>query len=78
MVSDSKGSNNTVTFKPSTQAEFLRHLEKNPNRRRICQPEKQNLIDWLCNSHALPSSQKEFSRRNYVKKTFTWDESGQV
>lgn len=78
MASNSKGSNNTVTFTSSTRAEFLRHLEKNPNRRRISQPDKQNLIDWLRDSHAPPSSQQEFSRRNYVKKNFTWDESGQT
>jgi len=78
MASNSKDLNSPDTFAPNTRAEFLRYLEKNPNRRRVSQLDRQSLIEWLCNSHAPPSSQKEFSRRNYVKKNFTWDETRQT
>ncbi|KAK4095705.1 hypothetical protein N658DRAFT_502360 [Parathielavia hyrcaniae] len=78
MASDSIISNSPFNFTPSTRTEFLSYLEENSNKRRISQLDRQGLIEWLCNSHAPPSSQKEFSRRNYVRKNFTWDESGQA
>jgi hypothetical protein len=70
--------NSLDAFSPNTRSEFHSYLENNPNRRRVSQVERQNLIEWLSNSHAPPCSQKEFSRRNYVRKNFTWDQSGQV
>lgn len=66
--------NDLVAFTPSTRVAFLQYLHDNPNNRRVSQIDKEDLIKWLTNSHERPSSQKEFSRRNYVQKTFAWDE----
>ncbi|KAK4450246.1 hypothetical protein QBC34DRAFT_403135 [Podospora aff. communis PSN243] len=66
------------TSSPATRAAFLTYLETHPNNRRITRGERDELIGWLTNHHAPPSSQKEFSRRNYVRKTFVWDVDGQV
>lgn len=73
----STSSNNLVTFTPSTKAAFLQHLRDNPTNRRVTQTDKDILIEWLTNPHKRPSSQKEFSRRNYIWKAFTWDEKTQ-
>jgi len=59
------------------QIAFLQHALENPNNRRVSQTEKESIIEWLENSRKRPSSQQEFSRRNYVWKTFAWDEKTQ-
>ncbi|KAL8294964.1 hypothetical protein RB600_000774 [Gaeumannomyces tritici] len=66
------------TSSPAIKAAFLNYLETHPNKRRVTPVEREELIGWLTNLHAPPSSQKEFSRRNYVRKTFAWDEDGQM
>jgi hypothetical protein len=76
MTSDSP--DDSVTFTPDTRVAFLEHLRENPNNRRVSQSQKEILIEWLTNPHKRPSSQEEFSRRNYVRKTFTWDEESQT
>lgn len=76
MTSDS--SNHPVAFSSSTRAIFLQYLHENPNNRRVSQAEKENLIEWLTNPHLRPSSQKDFSRRNYVRKTFSWDKEARI
>lgn len=70
-------SNNLVTFTTTTKATFLQHLREKPTNRRIAQTDKDILIEWLTNPHKRPLSQKEFSRRNYIRKTFSWDEKTQ-
>ncbi len=70
-------SKNLVTFTKRTKATFLEYLRENPTNRRLNQSDKDILIEWLTNPHKRPSSQKEFSRRNYIWKTFTWDERTQ-
>lgn len=70
--------NHRVTVTPYTRAAFLQYLEENPNTRRVSSAEKENLIQWLINPDKRPSSQKEFSRRHYARKTFTWDEKAGV
>ncbi len=70
----SASSSDSVTFTLGTRAAFLQHLRENPNNRRVSQSDKEILIEWLTNPHKRPSSQEEFSRRNYVRKTFAWDE----
>ena len=74
----SASSNDSVTFTPGTRVAFLQHLRENPNNRRVSQSEKEIVIEWLTNPHKRPSSQEEFSRRNYVRKTFTWDGKSQT
>ena len=74
MTDDSAGD----PFAPSTRTAFLQFVQDNPNSRRVSQAERQNLIDWLTDQRAPPSSQKEFSRRNYVRKTFALDANGQM
>ena len=74
----STSSKNPITFTPSTKADFLRYVHENPTNRRITQTDRDSLIEWLTNPHKRPSSQKEFSRRNYIWKTFTWDEKAQT
>jgi hypothetical protein len=68
----------SVTFTLGTRVAFLQHLRENPNNRRVSQSEKEILIEWLTNPYKRPSSQEEFSRRNYVRKTFAWDEKSQT
>lgn len=70
---------------PDTRAAFAAHLHATPNKRRVSQAEQETLVHWLtsacCNSGTSstticpfkPLSQKEFSRRHYVKKSFVWD-----
>ncbi len=67
--------NDVVTFNRSVKASFLQHLLEHPNERHIAQTERENIIQWLTNPHKRPSSQKEFSRRNYIWRTFAWDET---
>ncbi|KAH7016440.1 uncharacterized protein B0I36DRAFT_389017 [Microdochium trichocladiopsis] len=66
------------TSSPATQAAFSNYLETHPNKRRVTRLEREELIGWLTNHHAPLSSQKEFSRRKDVRKTFTWDQDGQM
>ncbi|MCJ1307666.1 hypothetical protein MMC25_001314 [Agyrium rufum] len=66
-----------ATFSSRTKIAFLQYLQDNPNSRRVSRSEKQELINWLIDPNVRPSSQKEFSRRHYVRKTFTWDERSQ-
>ena len=73
----STSSNNLVTFTPGIKAAFLQYLREHPTNRRITQTDRDILIEWLTNPHKRPSSQKEFSRRHYIWKTFTWDEKTQ-
>jgi len=74
----SASSNDSVTFTLGTRVAFLQHMRENPNNRRVSQREKEIIIEWLTNPHKRPSSQEEFSRRNYVRKTFAWDEKSQT
>ncbi|KAL9014437.1 MAG: hypothetical protein Q9173_000919 [Seirophora scorigena] len=66
-----------ASFTPSTRALFLQHLRENPHNRRVTQTNKELLTEWLTDPHKQPLSQKEFSRRNYVLRTFLWDEQAQ-
>lgn len=65
------------TISPSTKAEFTQYLIDNPNKRRVSRNDQDELLQWLTNPKSRPSSQTEFSRRNYVQKTFKWDEAHQ-
>ena len=60
-------------FAPHVKDEFAQYLRLNPNRRRISRTDQQSMIDWLTDSATQPISQRESSRRHYVKKTFAWD-----
>lgn len=66
-----------ASFTPSTRAVFLQRLRENPHLRRVSQTDKELLAVWLTDPHKQPLSQKEFSRRNYVLRTFIWDEQAQ-
>jgi len=63
-----------VTDSTSTRAAFTKYIAKTQNKRRLSPVEKDNIIQWLTNLRE-PSSQKECSRRNYVRKSFLWDEA---
>jgi len=65
-------SSGSATFTVGTEAAFLAHLEKQSDRRRSAADTHED-IAWLTGDHAPPSEQKHFSRRNYVRKTFTYD-----
>ena len=71
-------SNNTVIFSSRTRTAFLNYVRENPNNRRVSQTDREIIIEWLMNPSKRPSSQKEFSRRNYVRKAFAWDEDTQT
>ena len=75
MTSDS--SETSLTFGSSTKIAFVEYMNENPNNRRVSQTEKENIVEWLTNPGKRPSNQREFSRRNYVRKTFKWDEKEQ-
>jgi len=74
----SASSNDPFTFTPGARAAFLEYLRSNPNNRRVSQSDKEILIEWLTNPNKRPLSQEEFSRRNYVRKTFAWNEESQT
>ncbi|KUL81567.1 hypothetical protein ZTR_09940 [Talaromyces verruculosus] len=67
-----------VTFSTDTKVSFKQYLSENSNNRRVSREERENIIQWLTNPHKRPLSQSEFSRRNYVRKTFTWEEATQL
>lgn len=67
----------STTFSQNTKTAFFQYLHANPNNRRVSQTEKNNLIQWLINLDRRPSSQQEFSRRNYARKSFSWDDNTQ-
>ena len=66
-------SKSSVNFSSNTRTAFLNYVRENPNNRRVSQKEREIIIEWLTNPSKRPTSQKEFSRRNYVRKTFAWD-----
>lgn len=63
-----------VTFSQATKTSFLQYLRDHPSNRRVSPNERERLIEWLTNPRKRPSSQQEFSRRNYARRTFAWDE----
>lgn len=77
IMSDISPSQKPVTFSQSTRASFAQHLREHPSNRRVSSTEKENIIEWLTNPEKRPSSQREFSRRNYARKTFVWDNKRQ-
>ena len=65
-------------FTEGTKAAFWQYLAANPSNRRVSPSEKVILVQWLTDPEKHPCSQQEFSRRNYVKKAFYWDERTQT
>ncbi|KAF4627726.1 hypothetical protein G7Y89_g10421 [Cudoniella acicularis] len=78
LLTTSSFSNEVDIFTVDTRTAFSQHLLENPNNRRVSQSEKAVIIEWLTNRNKRPSSQEEFSRRNYIQKTFSWDENSQT
>jgi hypothetical protein len=74
---NNRSSHAPVPFTSQTKEAFLKRLIENPSSRRISRHETENLLEWLTNPSKRPTSQTEFSRRNYVRKTFTWDTDSQ-
>lgn len=70
-------SQDIATFTQTTKASFLQYLSEKPSNRRVSQNDREKIIEWLTNPVNRPSSQTEFSRRNYVRKSFIWDEGSQ-
>ena len=68
----------TRAFDGHTKRAFLDYLHASPNNRRVSLAERKVLIEWLTETAGRPSSQKEFSRRNYVKRRFMWNEETQI
>lgn len=66
-----------VAFSPSTRMAFLQNLRDKPNNCRVSPPDKEILVNLLTNLSYRPTSQQEFSRRNYVRKTFKWNDEVQ-
>ncbi|KAH7016434.1 uncharacterized protein B0I36DRAFT_46156 [Microdochium trichocladiopsis] len=63
--------------KPAKQL-FL-HIDESLGRGlRVIAYHTKNDYVWSPDHHTPPSSEKEFGRRNYVWKTFTWDQDGQM
>lgn len=61
-----------------TQLSFSLHLHGTLSRHRVTQAEKERMVQWLRATHLKPTSQKESSRRHYVRNNFRWDEESQV
>lgn len=68
----------TVIFGTDTKTHLLHRIRSNPNSRLISLEDRQAIIDWLIDNGKCPSNQKEFSRRNYVRKITDWDEETQI
>lgn len=68
-------SNDIAIFTSNTRTAFLKFVTENPSNRRLSNADKEDMIEWLTNSSKRPASQREFSRRNYVQKAFTWDQN---
>ena len=65
--------NRPLTFSESIKAAFSQYMREQPSQRRVSDNEKDAMIEWLTDSNKRPASQEEFSRRNYIRKTFSWD-----
>lgn len=63
------------SFTSITRDYFKLYQSENPNKSRVTQSEREEIIAWLTDPSKHPSSQREFSRRNYVQSTFSWDEA---
>lgn len=72
------GLSSPPSFPPDVRAAFTRLLSEKPSTRRVSVDSKQDIITWLINPHKRPCSQEEFSRRNYVRRNFTWDENTRI
>ncbi|MCJ1377726.1 hypothetical protein MMC17_000822 [Xylographa soralifera] len=68
-------SNNISIFSSTTRASFLDHVRKNPNNRRVSSTDLDVIVEWLTNPSKRALTQKEHSRRNYVRKTFVWSQN---
>lgn len=64
-------------FDEDTRFAFSNYLHEHPNNRRVSLAEQAQIIEWLIHASSRPASQREFSRRNYVRKTFAWNEDMQ-
>ncbi|PHH65758.1 hypothetical protein CDD81_1485 [Ophiocordyceps australis] len=60
-------------FVPDVRLAFAKYLRDYPNRRRVSEADKSSLIKWLVNTKTSPASQRESSRRHYVRKKFAWN-----
>lgn len=56
-----------------TQLSFSLHLRSTPSSHRVTHAEMDRMVQWLTASHPNPTSQKESSRRHYVRNNFEWD-----
>ena len=63
-------------FDSTTDGALQQFFVDHPNNRRISLAEKEKVIGWLTNA-AQACSSHEFSRRNYARKTFTWEKDTQ-
>ncbi|RFU74682.1 hypothetical protein TARUN_7552 [Trichoderma arundinaceum] len=60
------------------QQEFSTYLRETPNKIRISNEDKWKIIGWLNGPvNQMPEYQKQYSRRNYVLRSYRWDERGQ-
>ncbi|KAI1323736.1 hypothetical protein F5Y16DRAFT_382986 [Xylariaceae sp. FL0255] len=62
------------TFICGTRSSFMEHLREHPNSRRVSEAEKNNILGWLRDVSKRPTCQKDFNRRNYVQRSFSWNE----
>ncbi|KAM4067398.1 hypothetical protein HRG_001351 [Hirsutella rhossiliensis] len=65
-------------FSLGARNEFVEYLRANPNARRVSETDQINLIKWLIDATTYPDSQRESSRRHYVRKSFAWDAEKQA
>ena len=68
----------TRAFDDETRALFLEHLRSHPSSRRLSVGQRALIIEWLTDVPRRPTSQSEFSRRNYVRRAFVWDAATQT
>ncbi|PLB46083.1 hypothetical protein P170DRAFT_439771 [Aspergillus steynii IBT 23096] len=61
-----------ASFNESTKLQFLQYLSEHPSNRRVSSGERDTIVEWLTTARPQLSSQREFSRRNYVRKAFRW------
>lgn len=71
-------SQSSSLFPKETRTAFQQYLNDHPNKRRVSRNQRLELVGIVTNPEIRPSSQQEFSRRHYVKKTFMWDAKSQT
>jgi hypothetical protein len=65
-------------FNQETINAFDEYLNSHPNNRRVTPDDYADIVSWLTDPNRHPADQEEHSRRHYVKRTFSYDQSTSI